>query len=72
MRAPSLYTDLVLVGTWLTRAAMIYQHATGDRDRKIAEGLDRMITEARSDAEKAGNGQADAGAERTGDSPPAA
>ena len=28
------------------RTAMIYQHATDDRDRRIAEGLDAMAEEA--------------------------
>jgi len=28
------------------RAAMIYQHAADDRDRRIAEGLDAMAEEA--------------------------
>jgi len=30
-----------------TRAAMIYQHATRDRDKSIADGLGRFIDEAR-------------------------
>jgi integrase len=28
------------------RAALIYQHATSERDREIAEGMDRRITAA--------------------------
>ena len=30
---------------------MIYQHATSERDREIAEALNRMIAEARTAAE---------------------
>jgi len=41
------------LGHSTTRAAMIYQHATGERDKKIAEALDLMITEARKSADKA-------------------
>jgi hypothetical protein len=40
------------LGHSTTRAAMIYQHATGERDRKIAEALDLMITQARESADK--------------------
>jgi len=35
------------IGHGSTRAAMIYQHATSDRDRKIAVALNLMIEEAR-------------------------
>jgi hypothetical protein len=30
-----------------TRAAMIYQHATRDRDKSIADGLGKLIDNAR-------------------------
>jgi integrase len=40
------------IGHGSTRAAMIYQHATDERDRKIAEALDVIIAEARSNAER--------------------
>lgn len=49
------------LGHSTTRAAMIYQHATGERDKKIADALNLMITEARETAEKAkeeGGGEA--------------
>jgi hypothetical protein len=36
------------------RAALIYQHATGERDRLIADALDERITAAR---RKAGSGR---------------
>jgi hypothetical protein len=32
---------------------MIYQHVTGEHDRKIAEALDMMIREARAAGEEA-------------------
>ncbi len=32
---------------------MIYQHAIGERDRKIAEALDMMIRQARAAVEEA-------------------
>jgi integrase len=35
------------LGQSSTRAAMIYQHATSERDREIAQALDLMIAEAR-------------------------
>jgi integrase len=41
------------IGHGSTRAAMIYQHATSDRDRKIAEVLNLMIEEARAAGEEA-------------------
>jgi integrase len=41
------------IGHGSTRAAMIYQHATSDRDRKIAEALNLMIEEARAAGEEA-------------------
>jgi len=41
------------MGHSTTRAAMIYQHATDERDAKIAEALNLMITEARAAADKA-------------------
>ena len=40
------------IGHGSTRAAMIYQHATSERDRKIAEALDLMIREARAAGEE--------------------
>jgi hypothetical protein len=41
------------IGHGSTRAAMIYQHATSDRDRKIAEVLNLMIEKARAAGEEA-------------------
>ncbi|WP_117215487.1 integrase [Allorhizocola rhizosphaerae] len=35
------------IGHSSTRAAMIYQHATRDRDEAIAAALDELIEEAR-------------------------
>ena len=35
-----------------TRAALIYQHASRDRDEAIADALDALIVEARRQAEK--------------------
>ena len=35
------------IGHSSTRAAMIYQHATRDRDQAIAAALDALIEEAR-------------------------
>lgn len=40
------------IGHGSTRAAMIYQHATSDRDRKIAVALNLMIEEARAAGEE--------------------
>lgn len=37
------------------RAAMIYQHATRDRDKAIAEALGTLVREARKPADKAGS-----------------
>ncbi|MBV8996401.1 MAG: tyrosine-type recombinase/integrase family protein [Pseudonocardiales bacterium] len=39
------------LGQSSTRAAMIYQHATSERDREIAEALNQMIAQARTAAE---------------------
>jgi integrase len=41
------------IGHGSTWAAMIYQHATSERDRRIAEALDLMIREARAAGEEA-------------------
>jgi integrase len=41
------------IGHGTTRAAMVYQHATSERDRRIAEALNVMIEEARSAGEEA-------------------
>lgn len=41
------------IGHGSTRAAMIYQHATSERDRRIAEALNLMIEEARAAGEDA-------------------
>jgi hypothetical protein len=38
------------IGHSSTRAAMIYQHASRDRDNTIATALDALIVEARSKA----------------------
>jgi len=43
------------IGHGSTRAAMIYQHATDERDRRIAEALNLMIEEARTAGEEAVN-----------------
>ncbi|WP_436523409.1 tyrosine-type recombinase/integrase [Actinoplanes sp. HUAS TT8] len=40
------------IGHSSTRAAMIYQHASRDRDQAIAAALDALIVEARTQAEK--------------------
>lgn len=39
------------------RAAMMYQHATRDRDRAIAQALGELVREARQDPEEASEGQ---------------
>ena len=39
------------LGQSSTRAAMIYQHATSERDQEIAMALNLMIAEARSAAQ---------------------
>jgi integrase len=39
------------IGHSSTRAAMLYQHATSERDRRIAQALDAVIEEARRSAE---------------------
>jgi hypothetical protein len=36
------------LGQSTPRAALIYQHATAERDHAIASGLDDLVTEARS------------------------
>jgi hypothetical protein len=41
------------IGHGSTRAAMIYQHASSERDRRIAEALNLMIEEARAAGEEA-------------------
>jgi hypothetical protein len=41
------------MGHSTSRAALIYQHMTGDRDRAIADGLGLMIREARGGGEPA-------------------
>ena len=40
------------IGRSSTRAALIYQHASRDRDEAIAGALDSLIVEARRQAEK--------------------
>jgi integrase len=49
------------IGHGSTRAAMIYQHATSERDRKIAEALNLMIEEARAAGEEAADDEPAAG-----------
>jgi hypothetical protein len=39
------------LGQFSARAAMIYQHATSERDREIAQALNLMIAEARAATE---------------------
>ena len=41
------------IGRGSTRAAMTYQHATSEGDRRIAEALDLMIRDARAAVEEA-------------------
>lgn len=41
------------IGHGSPRAALIYQHATSERDRRIAEAMDLMIREARAAGEEA-------------------
>ena len=41
------------IGHSSTRAAMIYQHATRDRDRAIAVALDTLIEESRNKIDNA-------------------
>ncbi|WP_337832208.1 hypothetical protein [Pseudonocardia sp. TMWB2A] len=41
------------IGHGSARAALIYQHATSERDHRIAEALDLMIREARAAGEEA-------------------
>jgi integrase len=48
------------------RAALIYQHATRERDRKIADGLSEQIKTARRTAPTEGPGEADGHATGTG------
>jgi hypothetical protein len=44
------------IGHSSTRAAMIYQHATRERDQAIAAALDALIDEARRDVPPDGEG----------------
>jgi integrase len=41
------------IGHSSTHAAMLYQHATSEQDRRIAEALNLMIQEARREGEQA-------------------
>jgi hypothetical protein len=41
------------IGHGSARAALIYQHATSERDQRIAEALNLMIEEARAAGEDA-------------------
>lgn len=50
------------IGHSSTRAAMIYQHATDERDQRIAEALNSMIEAARQESDPGGGG-ADSGGE---------
>jgi integrase len=49
------------IGHSSTRAAMIYQHATDERDRRIADALNLMIEAARNEGEHGGTTDADDG-----------
>jgi len=49
------------LGQSSTRAAMIYQHATDDRDRQIAKALNLMIEAAREAGEHDGTAATDDG-----------
>jgi hypothetical protein len=40
------------------RAALIYQHASNKADRKVAEGLDALVREARPDDDEDDDGSA--------------
>ena len=51
------------IGHSSTRAAMIYQHATDERDRQIAEALNLMIEAARQEGEHSNAEDADDGSE---------
>jgi integrase len=54
------------LGQSSTRAAMIYQHATSERDREIAKALDLMIAEARAAAARDAAEQSRGGGSDTG------
>lgn len=41
------------------RAALIYQHASNKADRKVAEGLDALVREARPDDDEGDDGSAE-------------
>lgn len=47
------------IGHSSTRAAMIYQHATDERDQRIAEALNTMIEAARQEGEQGDDAKAD-------------
>ncbi len=47
------------LGQSTVNAAMIYQHATSKRDREIAAGIDRRLTEAHDDDDEVHNGSDD-------------
>ncbi|MGH3096253.1 MAG: hypothetical protein ACRDMV_09690 [Streptosporangiales bacterium] len=49
------------MGQSSTRAAIIYQHATDDRDRDIATALDALVAKARREDEEGDDGDEDDG-----------
>jgi hypothetical protein len=53
------------IGRSSTRAAMIYQHATRDRDRAIAEAVDALIEAFRKTVDGASGTDLARGAETT-------
>jgi integrase len=51
------------IGHSSTRAAMLYQHATDERDQRIAEALNTMIETARQEGKQGKGTEADSGGE---------
>ena len=51
LRGATLKELIARIGHSSTRAAMIYQHATRDRDQAIAVALDALIVESRGKVE---------------------
>ncbi len=57
---------MVRMGHSTTRAALIYQHATRERDRKITDGLSEQIKTARRSAAGRDDTEPDGHATSTG------
>ncbi len=51
----SLWELMARMGHSTARTALIYQHATSERDRALADGLDRLLAEG-TDDEDGGDG----------------